>query len=69
MLLNPLCTAREFSDASNLVSNHYREPQHGVAEASMLLDPLCTAREFSDASNLVSNHYRDPQHGVAEGIR
>jgi len=30
MLLDPLCTAREISDASDLISNHYRESQHGT---------------------------------------
>jgi two-component system LytT family response regulator len=36
--------AREVSDASDVISNHYREPQHGTAGASMLLDPTWTAR-------------------------
>jgi len=30
MLLDPLCTAREFSDVSGIISNHYRESQHGT---------------------------------------
>jgi hypothetical protein len=30
MLLHPLCTAMEFFDVLGLISNHYRESQHGT---------------------------------------